>query len=199
MVILAAVEGGGTSFVVTVAELTQTIGEQNTIPYTRFKILHQQSIPSSSPSDTLDNASTFFTQHRPPNNGYDAVGIATFGPVGVNPHHAESYGRILPGSPKKEWRNVDILSPILLACSMEGGGGSVPPHKVDTDVNAPALAEFQYYTKHQKERMSSLAYVTVGTGVGVGLIINSLPVHGMMHPEGRYKEFEVRLKLFSSI
>ena len=184
MVFLAAVEGGGTSFVVTVAELTKTENEEKNIPHTRFRILQQESIPSSSPSDALTNAANFFSLNCP-EGGYDAVGLATFGPVGVNPQKNDTYGRILPGSPKKEWRNVDILSPILKACSTEGG--QKPCYKVDTDVNAPALAEFHYQTRHLKNKISSLAYVTVGTGVGVGLIINSLPVHGMMHPEGMVK------------
>jgi fructokinase len=182
MVILAAVEGGGTSFIVTVAELTKHSNEEINIPYTRFRILHQKSIPSSSPSDVIVNTANFFSLHCP-EGGYDALGLATFGPVGVNPQQHETYGRILPGSPKKEWRNVDILSPILKACSTDDGGRQ-PCYKVDTDVNAPALAEFHYQTNHLKKKMSSLAYVTVGTGVGVGLVINSLPVHGMMHPEG---------------
>ena len=119
--------------------------------------------------------------HRPTDSPYDALGICTFGPVGVNPLKPETYGKILPGSPKKEWRNVDILTPILDACSC---GEMKPKYKVDTDVNAPAMAEFEYRTKVMNENISSLAYVTVGTGIGVGLVINSLPVHGMMHPEG---------------
>jgi len=109
------------------------------------------------------------------------VGIACFGPLGVNPLDPSSYGRILASTPKKEWRNVDILSPLLQACT--GSDESLPPpHKIDTDVNAPALAEYEV-RKANDDKISSLAYVTVGTGVGVGLIVNSLPVHGMMHPE----------------
>ena len=49
------------------------------------------------------------------------------------------------------------------------------------DVNAPALAEYVY---HRKEGNSSCAYITVGTGVGVGLVVNGNTVHCAMHPEG---------------
>lgn len=52
--------------------------------------------------------------------------------------------------------------------------GSVPV-LFDTDVNAPALAEFTY---HAGPGQSSVAYITVGTGVGVGLVINGTTVHG---------------------
>lgn len=182
--ILAAVEGGGTSFVVTIAELQPQNSIATTspdaIPHTRFKILHKTSIKTTTPEETLAKSAEFFTNHFP-SNGYDSLGICTFGPVGVNPLKHDSYGKILPGSPKKEWRNIDILSPILEACS---GPNKRPYYKVDTDVNAPAMAEFEYRTKVLNENISSLAYVTVGTGIGVGLVINSLPVHGMMHPEG---------------
>lgn len=64
----------------------------------------------------------------------------------------------------------------------------------DTDVNAPALAEFRHRCHvmgdgrevdvDTTKPLTSLAYVTIGTGVGVGLIVNSLPVHGLLHPEG---------------
>ena len=53
--------------------------------------------------------------------------------------------------------------------------------KIDTDVNSAALAEFKL--GHHKVK-DSLAYITVGTGVGVGLIVNGKPVHGLTHPEG---------------
>lgn len=54
------------------------------------------------------------------------------------------------------------------------------PCMFDTDVNAPALAE---YSLHKKESTSSCAYITVGTGVGVGLVVNNCTVKGLVHPE----------------
>jgi fructokinase len=116
------------------------------------------------------------------------LGIATFGPAGVNPTMNESYGTILSGSPKKLWRGLDILSPISDACGL-----SVDRVGFDTDVNAPALAEFRHRCYQLEEQidhnnnnkpLTSLAYITIGTGVGVGLVINSQPVHGLLHPEG---------------
>eukprot|EP01083_Nonionella_stella_P287701 979400_1 len=218
--LLAAVEGGGTSFVVTIALLrpeakdpypsttsspsTPSPSASQLIPHTSFEIIHQQSIPTTTPNETLAKCVHFFQQHAP-EQGYDALGLACFGPLGVNRSSGgdrdSTYGKILSGSPKKEWRNVDILSPILAACSsieIDGNGMStrVPCYKVDTDVNAPAMAEFEYHNKvmvkannkankkNKNKEISSLAYVTVGTGIGVGLIVNHQPVHGMMHPEG---------------
>lgn len=54
---------------------------------------------------------------------------------------------------------------------------------IDTDVNVCALFEYQE-AKRMAAVRESLCYVTVGTGVGIGLIINNSCVHGMMHPEG---------------
>ena len=158
--ILAAVEGGGTSFVLTVAILnpsnydTKTT-EIGTIPHTPFQILHRTTIPSSSPTETISTAAAFFRDHRPLHHGYAALGIATFGPVGLDPRRPHSYGRILPSSPKKEWRDVDVLTPLLQACSPEDDPGegavSVLPHRIDTDVNAPAMAEF----RHRNDRSTA--------------------------------------------
>jgi fructokinase len=162
---IAAVEGGGTSFVVAVANREGSI-------------LHQTEIDSShdQPHRTLQECASFFEQHKPA-DGYAALGVATFGPVGLRIGE-ETYGHILSSSPKAPWRNVDFLTPLVTACR-----GSRPlAVKIDTDVNAPAMAEYVQETK--KNTISSLAYVTVGTGIGVGLVIHGQPVHGRMHPEG---------------
>jgi fructokinase len=66
----------------------------------------------------------------------------------------------------KLYQNVDVVGTLT--------DGSVPV-LFDTDVNAPALAEYAY---HARPGQSSVAYITVGTGVGVGLVINGSTVHG---------------------
>mmetsp|Transcript_1164 Transcript_1164/g.3138 ORF Transcript_1164/g.3138 Transcript_1164/m.3138 type:complete len:418 (-) Transcript_1164:54-1307(-) len=193
-VYVAAVEGGGTTFVVSIARVLLESSDASSPssssdvlvldPSTSLEVVRTTTVPSSSisPTETLNRCAVFLRDYRPP-EGFASVGIASFGPVGVDPSNESTYGRILIGSPKKEWRGVDILRPIILACT--GPDGKPPPHGIDTDVNAPAMAEFAYH-KHsvQSNALTSLAYVTVGTGVGVGLVVNSAPVHGMMHPEG---------------
>jgi len=104
-------------------------------------------------------------------HNYVSLGVATFGPVDLNPS-SPTYGYITQ-TPKKGWSNTDILTPLTSVRP------SVPC-KFDTDVNAPAYAEF---TMNPHPDHTSVAYVTVGTGVGVGLVVNGFPVHGMMHPE----------------
>lgn len=169
---VAAVEGGGTTFCIAVARLNSQ-GQKPTI-------VHRISIDSSheDPKRTIWECCTFLKGSQPP-GGYAALGLATFGPVGVDPER-DTYGCILSSSPKKAWRNVNILQPLIKACQ-----GSERPLavRVETDVNAPAWAEYEL-TKQENPNISSLAYVTVGTGVGVGMVVNDLPVHGRMHPEG---------------
>lgn len=167
--ILAVVEGGGTSFVVSVAE-----ARPGSIP----KVLHRQDIETNhdDPNTTLKECVEFF-QHFKPSYGYAALGVATFGPVGLDPRCPEWYGRILATTPKKAWRGVDLLTPLADACRV---GSQHLPVAIETDVNAPAFAEYLQV----KDKMSSVAYVTVGTGIGVGLVVGGKPVHGRMHPEG---------------
>mmetsp|Transcript_14506 Transcript_14506/g.29540 ORF Transcript_14506/g.29540 Transcript_14506/m.29540 type:complete len:512 (+) Transcript_14506:50-1585(+) len=234
---LAAVEGGGTTFVVSVARVIQKQNHRPSEPDdddtadrssrekgkliqigpNTLQIIETATIPPSSdlswsPSRILEETCNFLRHHRP-GNSYSAVGIATFGPAGVNPSQVSTFGTILNGSPKKEWRNVDLLTPIVEACGLSPSkdiGDDDCPSSVngwkfvgfDTDVNAPALAEFRHRkycmelrqhgeshrgnlaTSCNTPSLTSLAYITVGTGVGVGLILNSLPVHGLLHPEG---------------
>jgi len=77
-------------------------------------------------------------------------------------------------TPKPDWPNFPLTQFLR-------NNYKVTNTYIDTDVNAAALAEFTLGKHNCRE---SLAYVTVGTGVGVGLIVNGHPVHGLTHPEG---------------
>lgn len=154
-VIIAAVEAGGTSFVVAVAKVAAAEeGKSNAPPI----ILAQLEVDSSHdrPMETLE-ACAAFLKRRQPDGGYHALGLASFGPVGLNPSNQDSYGRIGSTSPKASWRNVDLLTPLVTAC--QGSLRSLAV-KIETDVNAPAMAEY----RQVQDQLSSLAYVTVGTG-----------------------------------
>eukprot|EP00522_Entomoneis_paludosa_P013427 CAMPEP_0172461180 /NCGR_PEP_ID=MMETSP1065-20121228/39581_1 /TAXON_ID=265537 /ORGANISM="Amphiprora paludosa, Strain CCMP125" /LENGTH=404 /DNA_ID=CAMNT_0013216421 /DNA_START=22 /DNA_END=1236 /DNA_ORIENTATION=+ len=175
--LLAVVEGGGTSFRVAICRLSKDSSRPpEIVARDEFDSSHKE------PKQTLEQCAAFFEKHKPLNRtGYAALGIATFGPVGINESQPESYGRILPSSPKAVWRNVDFLTPLKNAC--QGAKGEPLPVLVETDVNAPALAEY-LSAKKENGSISSASYITVGTGVGVGLVINGKTVHGRMHPEG---------------
>ena len=179
-ILVAAVEGGGTSFVVAIAEL---------LPAGNVQILHKLEVDSTrdNPQETLAECASFFERHKP-DGGYHALGIASFGPVGVlknNDKSSATYGCILATTPKANWRNVNLIEPLRKACQ---GSKRRLKVKVDTDVNAPALAEFlavnQDGAVNDPTKISSLAYITCGTGVGVGVVIHGQCVHGRMHPEG---------------
>ena len=188
-IVVAAVEGGGTSFVVAVARISLIISSSSSSS-SEPEILHREEIDSShdTPQRTLQECCDFFRKHKPKDGGgYDALGIATFGPVGLNKHQKETYGRILSTSPKKSWRNVDLVTPLVEACQ----GTKRMAVDIETDVNAPALAEYLLHNKKASNSsggvekvITSVAYVTVGTGIGVGLVVHGKPVHGRMHPEG---------------
>ncbi|WP_420140110.1 ROK family protein [Sphingomonas sp.] len=99
-----------------------------------------------------------------------AIGIASFGPVQLD-HTQPHYGTIL-ATPKPGWSGAPVAD--LLT------GGLDCPWRIDTDVNGAALAEFQ---GGAGIGCDPLCYITLGTGVGGGLLVGGRPVHGAMHPE----------------
>lgn len=193
-ILIAAVEGGGTSFVVAVAEFSPGNTKKNNNSNNDIRILHRDEIDSShdNPDQTLKECASFFRKHKNiRKDGYAALGVGMFGPLGCDPQIKEEYGTILSTTPKKNWRGVDVLSPLIKACEYESNNNTTTKRKlavkIDTDVNAPAVAEYLSERENEqrtKNMISSLAYVTIGTGVGVGLVIHGQPVHGRMHPEG---------------
>ncbi len=99
-----------------------------------------------------------------------ALGIATFGPVDLRPSSG-SYGHLI-GTPKAGWDGVDMLSPFRDALDV--------PIGLDTDVNGAALGEQRWGAGVGRD---PVVYITVGTGIGGGAIVNGAPLHGILHPE----------------
>ncbi|WP_298331597.1 ROK family protein [Asticcacaulis sp.] len=102
---------------------------------------------------------------------FDAIGIASFGPIDVNPQ-SSTYGRFRK-TPKPGWSGFDLLSPLTEAYPEV-------PVGLDTDVNGAALGEKRW---GGAKDLDTFVYVTVGTGLGVGLVVADQPVHGLLHPE----------------
>jgi len=99
------------------------------------------------------------------------IGVASFGPIQVNPDH-EEFGTIYD-TPKPAWRGFNIV------CHLRGCFPKLPV-ALDTDVNGAAVAEAIWGAGRG---LDTFAYVTVGTGIGAGLYVNGKPVHGLLHPE----------------
>lgn len=126
-------------------------------------------IPTTTPAETLDSVIDLIRleQARRP---IDVIGVATFGPVRLN-RQAEDWGEML-STPKPGWSGARIGPRLTTAL--------VAPVALDTDVAGSALGEGRWGAACGLE---TYAYITVGTGVGVGVVVNGQPVHGMLHPE----------------
>jgi fructokinase len=128
-----------------------------------------ETFPTKEPEVTLGEIAAFL--HRVREAEYiEAVGVGSFGPVDLDPRSA-TYGTI-GASPKVAWRDVNLVE------SVRRAAGS--PVAIETDVTAAALGELRWGVG---VGLADLAYVTVGTGVGVGAIVHGLPLHGTAHPE----------------
>lgn len=129
-------------------------------------ILERISLPTLTPAETMPAMIDFFRS-----KGIAALGIGCFGPVDLD-KTSPTYGYITT-TPKLAWTNYPIVSEFQQALGIPVG--------FDTDVNAAALGEATWgCTRDVKHSI----YITVGTGVGVGVIVDGKPYHGMIHPEG---------------
>jgi fructokinase len=123
-------------------------------------------IATTTPRQTLAGAVEFFRQHGP----LAALGVASFGPVDLDPR-SPTYGFVTT-TPKPGWAHTDVVGPLRAALGV--------PIAFDTDVNAAALAEHRWGAARD---VGNVVYVTVGTGIGGGAVVNGRPVHGLVHPE----------------
>lgn len=134
------------------------------------RIQESVSVPTGLPGETLAALGGVLGRWRR-DHAPAALGIASFGPVGVNPAAAD-YGRILT-TPKSGWIGADILTPLAAAA----GTNRVMLH---TDVTGAALAEGRWGAG---SGLTDFVYVTVGTGIGMGIVANGAPIAGRLHPE----------------
>jgi fructokinase len=133
-------------------------------------ILAEKRIPTTNPEDTIRQVIEFFSPYVKQGT-LSAVGIASFGPVDLN-LDSHSYGYIT-STPKEGWKNVDLFGQIKNELRI--------PIAFETDVNTAAFGE-QFWKKENRQ-LDPFLYMTVGTGIGVGVIINGVPLHGLIHAE----------------
>lgn len=127
-------------------------------------------MPTTTPEKTMGAIAGYVADRQAEGTKVAAVGLASFGPLTLDVG-SPSYGH-LGRTPKAGWADADLLGPIRRV--FDG------PIGLDTDVNGAALGELRWGAG---EGLQSLAYVTVGTGVGVGAIVGGRPIHGLLHPE----------------
>lgn len=129
------------------------------------EIIEQTSIPTETPSVTIPKVIEYFKQKE-----IAALGIGSFGPIDLD-KNSDTYGYIT-STPKLAWANYDMVGNIKKVLSI--------PIGFDTDVNGSALGEA---TWGSTKGLASSIYITIGTGVGVGVYQNGGLLHGMLHPE----------------
>jgi fructokinase len=134
------------------------------------QIIAEERIPTSGPMETIQKMIDFFLS-KTENYQLAAIGIASFGPVDLE-KSSPTFGFVTT-TPKPGWKNVDLYGQINKALKI--------PVAFDTDVNAAAFGE-QYWAPGE-EKPDPFIYITVGTGIGVGVIINGTPLHGLIHAE----------------
>lgn len=130
------------------------------------RIEDQISFPTSHPDQTMPQVIDYFRD-----KGAEAIGVGSFGPIDIRPD-SPTYGYITT-TPKPGWANYDLLGTLKHAFPVPLGW--------DTDVNAAAYGEVKWGAA---QGLSSCLYITVGTGIGVGVYAGGQLVHGLVHPEG---------------
>jgi len=149
-----AIEAGGTKFVCAVG--------------TSPDDLKLAQFPTSSPEATISGAIEFLRDQS--DGELKAVGIGSFGPVDLR-LNSPTFGYIT-STPKSGWQNYDFAGAIRTALSVPVG--------FDTDVNAAALGEARWGAA---QSLSDFLYLTIGTGIGGGAVVNGRVLHGLLHPE----------------
>ena len=155
--LFGAVEAGGTKFVCAVGSGPGDLRCKTTLP-------------TENPDKTLSQVVEFFHSATEQHGPLASIGVGSFGPVDVH-SDSSTFGHIT-ATPKPHWSHVDVVGTLRQAFPV--------PFGFDTDVNAAALGETLWGAG---QGASVVIYMTVGTGIGAGVLHNGELLHGLVHPE----------------
>jgi fructokinase len=155
--LFAGIEAGGTKFVCAVGSSPQDMGEP-------------VSFQTTQPVETIQRTIDFLHEQEGRAGKLEGIGIASFGPLDPKPG-SETYGFITT-TPKPGWANFDFVSAIRAHFGV--------PISFDTDVNGAALGEWRWGAG---QGLDTFLYLTIGTGIGGGGLVNGQLMHGLIHPE----------------
>ncbi len=155
--LVGGIEAGGTKFVCSVGT-----GPEELRADTRF--------PTTTPDETLSRAISFFKKQEAQDEPLSAIGVASFGPVDPDPD-SSTFG-FITSTPKLDWTNTDFVGALRDHFHVPVG--------FDTDVNGAALAEGKWGAA---AGLHTFIYLTIGTGIGGGAMVNGRLLHGLIHPE----------------
>ena len=152
--VYGGIEAGGTKFICAIGSEPNDLQAE-----TRFV--------TTTPKETIRHATTFFKEQQ---TYLTSIGIGSFGPIDLNPN-SSSFGYITT-TPKRNWSNTNLFGLIQDASDV--------PIVIDTDVNVAALGEYRWGAT---QGLDTFVYVTVGTGIGGGGMVDGKIMHGLTHPE----------------
>jgi fructokinase len=156
--LIGAVEAGGTKMVCAVGTGPDDLRDE-----VRF--------PTSSPPECIAQVIDYFRRWQAEHGQQiAAIGYGTFGPCDPNPD-SPTFGWVTK-TPKPGWTDTDVVGPLRAAFDV--------PIGFDTDVNGAALGEHRWGATRD---VDTSVYLTIGTGIGGGIIVDGRILHGLIHPE----------------
>ncbi|OQB97198.1 MAG: putative fructokinase [Spirochaetes bacterium ADurb.Bin110] len=158
--IVGAIEGGGTKFVCAVLQF-----DDSNNPEKPPRILKMERILTTDPESTLDAVIRFFK-----GSGIECTGLGMFGPIECN-CESPRWGYLLK-TPKPGWCDIDIAQRLHRELGV--------PLRLETDVAAAGLGEWKWGAGRGTH---CCVYITIGTGIGAGIVIDGIPVRASFHPE----------------
>ena len=129
------------------------------------KIIEKINIPTTNPEETMKRVIKYFKDKK-----FDVMGVGSFGPIDPV-KGSKTYGYITK-TPKPYWSDYNMIGEVKKHYDV--------PMEFDTDVNGAALAESWWGAG---TGLKNLVYITVGTGIGAGAVVNGTMLQGLTHPE----------------